>query len=66
MPPFLDDFGYLADTPAVLSVIDGTYVPPAGTDPNLVELLSCLEIPPSIQASSPFPFVANEQDNHLA
>ena len=62
MPSFLNDFGYLADTPAALSVIEGTYVPPAGTDPYLVELLSCLEMPPSIQASPPFPFVVNEKN----
>ena len=66
MPPFLDNFGYLVDTLAALSVIKGTYVPPAGTDPYLVDLLSCLETPPSIQASRIFPFVANEQDNCLA
>ena len=66
MSSFLDDFGYLANTPAALSVIEGTYALPVGTDPYLVELLSCLKIPPSIQASPPFPFVVNEQDNRLA
>ena len=66
MPSVLDDFGYLADTSAALSVIEGTYVPPAGIDPYLVELLSCLEMPPSIQAFPPFLFVVNEQDNRLA
>ena len=66
MPSFLDDFGYLADTPAALSVIDGTYVPPVGTDPYLVELLSCLAILSAIRESTPFPFVVNERDNRLA
>ena len=59
MPSFLDDFGYLADTLAALSVIDGTYVAPAGANPYLVELLSCLSMPYSIQVSTPFPFVVN-------
>ena len=54
LPPFLNDFGYLADTPAALSVIAGTYVTPTGTDPYLVELLSCLSMPHSIQVSTPF------------
>ena len=57
MPPFLDDFGY---------VIEGTYVPPAGKDPYIVELLSRLEMSPFIQASPPFPFVVNEKDDPLA
>jgi len=38
-PPFTDDFNYLADTPAARAVIDGTYNPPPGMDPYLVELL---------------------------
>ena len=66
MLPFLDDFGYLANTPAAMSIIEGTYVPPAGTNPYLVEFLSCLEMLPSIQASPLFPVVINEQDNRLA
>ena len=66
MPSFLDDFGYLADTPAALVVIEGTYVPPIGTDPYLAELLSCLAMLPSIQESPPFPLVVNERDNQLA
>ena len=65
-PSFLDDFRYLADTPAALSVLEGTYVPPAGTYPYLVEFLSCLEMQPSIQTSPPFPFVVNKRDNCLA
>ena len=60
MPSFPDAFGYLADTPAALAVIEGTYVPPTGTDSYLAELLSCLEMPPFIQASPPFPSVVNE------
>ena len=45
---FVNDFGYLANTPAALTVIDGTYEPPAGTDPYMVELLSCLKMPAKI------------------
>ena len=48
MPSFLEDFGYLAETLAALDVIDGTYEPPAGTYLYLVELLSRMEMPPSL------------------
>ena len=65
LPFFLDDFGYLADTPAALSVIESTYVPPTGTDPYLAELLSYLAMSHSIQVSIPFPFVVNKRENRL-
>ena len=66
MPSFLEDFGYLANTPVALAVIECTYEPPAGTDPYLVELLSCMEMPPSLQAATPFHFVGNEKENKMA
>ena len=66
MPSFLDDFGYLADTPAALSVIKGTYVPPVGPDPYLVKILSCLAMPFTIREFTPSPFVVNERENRLA
>ena len=66
MPSFLDGFGYFANTPAALSGINSTYVPPVGTDPYLVELLSCLAIPSTIRKFIPFPFAVNGRDNWLA
>ena len=63
MPSFLDGFGYFANTPAALSGINSTYVPPVGTDPYLVELLSCLAIPSTIRKFIPFPFAVNGRDN---
>ena len=65
IPSFHDEFGYLADAPAALSVIEGTYVPPAGTNPYLVELLSCLDLTLSIQMSPPFPFVVMNRTTAL-
>ena len=66
MPSYWEDFWYLADTSADLAVIEGTYEPPAGTDPYLVELLSCMEMPPSLQAATPFQFVVNKKENKMA
>ena len=66
MSAFLQDFGYLADTPAALVAIEGTYEALAGADPYLVELLSCMEMTPSLQAATPFHFVVNEKENCLA
>ena len=65
MPSFLQDFGYLADTPAALAVIEGTYEAPAVTVAYMVELLACMETP-SLQAATPFHFVVNEMENRLA
>ena len=65
-PSFLADFGYLADTPAALAVIDGTYEPAAGTDPCMVELLACMKMPPFLQEATPFHFVVNERENRMA
>ena len=36
MPSFLEDFGYLTDTPAALAVTEGIYEPPTGIYPYLV------------------------------
>ena len=66
MSSFLDDFDYLANIPAAISVIEGTYVAPVGTDPYLVELLSCLAMHQTIQVSTPFTVVENERENRLA
>ena len=59
-------FLYLADTPAALAVIEGTCEAPTGTDPYMVELLSCMKMTPSLHASTLFYFVVNERENRLA
>ena len=66
MPSFLQDFGYLAATPAALAVIEGTYEAPAGTELYMVELLSYMEMTPSLQAATSFHFVVNQRENQLA
>jgi hypothetical protein len=43
--PLVDDFGYLADTPAAAQVLNGTYQPPDGTDYYARLLLDQLYIP---------------------
>ena len=40
--PLLSLVGHLADGPAVKSILDGTFVPPAGLNPYTVELLEGL------------------------
>ena len=47
-PPFTTEFGYLAATPAAKEVIDGSYTPPPGMDPFLVELLDAMSMPAAI------------------
>ena len=66
MPSFVQDFGYLANTPATLAVIEGAYEAPAGNDPYMVELLSCMEMPSALQVATPFYFVVNERENRIA
>jgi len=46
----LSEIGYLADGPAVDSIIDGRYTLPQGTDPYAWEFLLALEMPASIRA----------------
>ena len=49
LPPFTNDFGFLADTAAAQAVIDGTYIPPPEMDPYLIELLQAMKMPESIR-----------------
>ena len=66
MPSFVEDVGYLADTPAALAAIESTYEAPAETDQCMVEFLSCLEMPHTLQVSTPFQCEVNERDFRLA
>ena len=65
-PSFIADFGYLSKKPAALSIIAGTYLPPFGTDPYLVEFLECLQMPEAIQALCPFNFSVDAEKNRSA
>ena len=38
-PPLLPIVGYLADGPAVPSILDGTFVPPPGVDQYSLEFI---------------------------
>ena len=62
-PSIIEDFGYLSEKPAAISVIAGTYLPPFGTDPYLVEFLECLQMPEKIQALGPVNFFVDAEEN---
>jgi hypothetical protein len=51
--PLVDDFGYLADTPAADQVLNGTYQPPDGTDYYARLLLNQLYIPWEVTRMAP-------------
>ena len=61
--PLLSEIGYLADGPAVDSIIDGRYIPPHGTDPYAREFLSALEMPASIRAKGPVNCIATLEEH---
>ena len=63
MAPFTTDFGMLADTPAALDVINGTYVPPPSMDKYLVELLAVMTMPDSIRCRGPLDTFVSPEDN---
>jgi hypothetical protein len=51
--PLVDIFGYLAQGPATYSVIDGSFVPPPGTNPYAVKLLSELNMDAAVREATP-------------
>jgi len=64
--PFITDFGYLADTPAALEVISGSYTSPPGMDTYLAELLDVMAMPDSIRALGPLSLTINPEENRKA
>ena len=60
--PLLSEIGYLADGPAVDSIIDGRYIPPPGTDPYACEFIAALEMPASIRAKGPVNYIATLEE----
>ena len=51
--PFINNFGYLANTAAAKAVINGTYVCPPDMDPYLVEFIETLPMPASVRNLGP-------------
>ena len=43
--------------------MEGTYLPPFGTDPYLVELVQSLQMPEAIQALGPFNVSVDAEEN---
>ena len=58
---FLTDIGLLAEGPAVGQILNGTYTPPAGTNPHEALLLQELEMPQAIRDNPiPPPHISKE------
>jgi hypothetical protein len=55
--PLLDDFGYLAQGAATSAVLDGTYIPPPGTDIYAAKLLKELQVSPAVRQAPPMNIV---------
>ena len=63
--PLLSDFGYFGDTAAGQAVLNGTYVPPPGTDFYSTLLLQHMERPTNVPAHSQCPLFVSTED-HIA
>jgi hypothetical protein len=64
MAPLLDIFGFLMDNEErAQQVMDGTFVPPEGTDPLAVKLLETLKREDSIRALGPLDMTITPEDN---
>ena len=63
--PLLSDFGYFGDTAAGQAVLNGTYVPPPGTDFYSTLLLQHMERPPNVPAPAQCPLFVSTED-HIA
>jgi hypothetical protein len=62
--PLIDIFGYLAQGPAADSVLDGSFVPPPGTDPYAVKLLAELKMAAAVREAPPMRVVFSV-DEHI-
>ena len=47
--PMVEELGFLGDTPACEAILNGSYIPPPGTDPYMVEFLRELATPTFIR-----------------
>ena len=64
--PLLSQIGYLADKPAVIDILNGTFVIPEGTDQYAAELIQSLKMPDSIKALGPVSFDITPEENQYA
>ena len=64
--PFIETFGYLADTPAAEAVLSGTYICPPEMDQYLAEFLSTLRMPDSVRALGPLDCSITPDENRRA
>jgi hypothetical protein len=60
----VEDFGYLAQGPSTLAVLEGTYAPPPGTDIYACKLLRQLQMHPQVAAAPPMK-VMFSVDQHI-
>ena len=65
-PPFINDFGYLANTAAAKAVIEGTYVCSPDMDPYLVEFIETLPMPESVRDLDPLDVTITCEENWKA
>ena len=65
-PLFISEFGYLCEKPAAQAVLDGTYEPPDGMNPYMIELLSIMKVSPSIRAKGPLDCSITPLENRAA
>ena len=50
--PLVDSFGYSPDTPAIDSVLEGSFVPPRGTDEYVLKMLPHFKLPDQTREAS--------------
>jgi hypothetical protein len=62
--PLVEGFGYLAQGPSMLVVIEGTYAPPPGTDIYACKLIRQLQMDPQVAAALPMK-VTFSVDQHI-
>jgi hypothetical protein len=62
--PLVDEFGYLAQGPATNAVLQGTYIPPPGTDPYAKKILKELKMDSRVAAAPPMKVVFSV-DQHI-
>ena len=61
--PLLDIFGYLANPKAAQQVIDGTFIPPPGTNEYVIEFLTALKKPDSIKEREEISLIVTAAEN---
>jgi hypothetical protein len=61
--PIISEIGFLAESEEVERILDGSYVPPPGTDPFMVKLLKELRMPEATRRAAKMPATISEEDN---